>query len=137
MDGTGDREHDAPRREVERANQQAPRGAWSQRFVHTVRPIQPLKYERYAALDAGGTPRIIFRFDPPVSPSKMDPTVYSILKAHQRTDDGGGRHTGLKFERDRDHGKCFMLPADPFGYAIADHLDMDLLRLAAKMERSR
>ena len=133
-----DREHDAPQQEAEEAGQKRPRSPDRifGRFVQTVRPIQPVKFKRFTALRSSDRrPSIIYTFELPPGETELDPAVYAVLKHHQRTSHIGGGHTGLKYERDQTHGKCWTLPSDEFGRAVADRLDIDLLNIAAKMER--
>ncbi len=105
---------------------------WTQRRSWTKRVAGPVQFERFTALNAGGVPRIHFVFRIPEGKEKLDDDVYQIINEHKTWPDG--HPTGLRFSRDRIHGKTFNLPDDVDGRNVADRLDRKLMALARRLK---
>jgi hypothetical protein len=105
----------------------------------TERVTGPLRFSRTTDTDGEGRPSIIYKFELPPGETDLPQAVYDILndmKQLQRGERwGGGQHSsGLKFKRDKKHGRVWVLPNDGTGRTAADILDIRLLELAARLE---
>ena len=117
-----DHKNDTPAERVD--SSRLLRRSWTQRNV------QPVKYQRYSDLDAGGTPRIFFKFELPPGHDKPEQAILDIKEKWKTIN---GCPTGLKVVNDRVHGKTWRLPDNKVGRTAADFIDVDLLKLAHKM----
>jgi hypothetical protein len=98
----------------------------------TARYTQPIKYRRYTDLDSSGRKTIMFKFDLPPGQTQLADRVYAVLSEHKLL---GNSPTGLKFNRDKVHGRVWKLTDSPVGRLVADSIDQKLLLLADKMQR--
>lgn len=109
---------------------------WTHRRSWGRRLSGPVQYERFSALDAGGRPRIFWRFTLPPGQDKLPDAVYAVMQDHKKSLDG--YPTGLKWTtHDRIHGKTWNIEDTERGRAIADSIDMALKAVAEKLERER
>ena len=90
----------------------------------------PLQYELFTV---GKT--IMFRFrvaragqDKPAGTKHLE----TGMRSHKQTLEG--QPTGLRFEDTRMHGKVWTIPNDPEGRELAGQIDMELTKVARKME---
>jgi hypothetical protein len=118
---------------------QQPRGRenhnWTHRRNWGQRLSASVQYERFSALDAGGRPRIFWRFTLPPGQDKLDDAVYATMHEHKKDDDGYPTH--LKWSHDRIHGKTWNIEDTERGRAIANRIDMALKAVAEKLEREQ
>lgn len=114
--------------------------AWNQGFTWTERFTGPISYVRYTDTDGEGRPSIIFKFDQPPGGADLPQAVYDVLhdmKHLNRGDKwGGGKYeSGLRFKRDKKHGRVWTLPNNSTGRTTADVLDARLLDIAEKIQQ--
>ena len=87
----------------------------------------PLQYELFTV---GKT--IMFRFKLPKGQDKPADEALEIMRSHKQTPEG--QPTGLKFGDTRMHGKVWTIPNDPEGRKLAQKIEMELTKVARKME---
>ena len=87
----------------------------------------PLQYELFTV---GKT--IMFRFKLPKGQDKPANEALEIMRSHKQTLEG--QPTGLRFEDTRMHGKVWTIPNDPEGRELAGKIEMELAKVARKME---
>lgn len=96
---------------------------WTERYVH------PVKYRRFTddTLNA-----ILFKFD--LKPGEKLPPAEAldVMRAHKKDD--LDQSTGLVFKDTRRHGPVWIVPNDPEGRELADRIDMELNKVAKKLE---
>jgi hypothetical protein len=87
----------------------------------------PLQYEMFTV---GKT--IMFRFKLPKGQDKPADEALEIMRSHKQTPEG--QPTGLKFGDTRMHGKIWTIPNDPEGRELAQKIEMELAKVARKLE---
>jgi hypothetical protein len=99
--------------------------------VWTTRTNEP-KYRKFVDRDETRREQIFFKFDLPPGQTKPSEELMEAIRTHKKTAEG--YPTGLKFTQDRIHGPVWKLPNTPEGRTTAMLLEMDLDKLATKLE---
>jgi hypothetical protein len=108
--------------EAERPQRQpGARRSWTEKYTG------PLQYELFTAGKA-----IMFRFKLPKGQDKPVDEALEIMRSHKQNAEGIA--TGLHFQDSRMHGKVWIIPNDPEGRELAGKIDMELTKVARKME---
>jgi hypothetical protein len=97
------------------------RRSWTEQYTG------PLQYELFTA-----GKQIMFRFKLPKGQDKPSDDVLEVMRARKKNAEGVA--TGLRFEETRMHGKVWTVPNDAEGRELAAKIDMELSKLAKKLE---
>lgn len=128
-----DRKQEKEQTDAEAAGKRPGRG-WTERFTG------PIRYRRFTDTDVSGRPSILFKFELAPGQSDLPQEVYDVLHQMKHLDRGAGHgdgqhHSGLTFQRGRQHGKVWRLPDNETGRTTADIIDAKLSDLAHKLEQ--
>ncbi len=117
-------------KKTEKPAGERPGRSWTERFG-------PIRYRRFADLDGGGRPSILFKFELAPGQSDLPQPVYDILHKmkHLQRPSCSQFDTGLEFTRDTKHGRVWRLPDHKIGRLTADIIDAKLRDLAHQMEK--
>jgi hypothetical protein len=115
---------EAPAAETQPERQQRDfkaRRSWTEQYTG------PVQYEMFTAGKS-----VMFRFKLPKGQDKPSDEALEVMRSHKQTPEG--QPTGLKFEATRAHGKVWTIPNDEEGRELAVKIDMELSKVARKME---